>query len=435
MASLYDQLTFKTLRNNQNLGENQNLGNNQNNSGQPWYNAQSVLPIDFGVQKFANYASNALPNNQNNSGQPWWMNADRSRYSSPMMPPMLDQTGQMGASNYQAPNTLDPNWQHQLRLQEMQANAPDTPKTGIWQSLKSKLGNIPFPSVANVINKITRPGADQSFAGYPSGAASRGGLYATEVANMQKLADMGRLTSGGKDWVSGLNVVSGFGDYNKGMQKSLDRFTQTAKDLEKAGKFKGYSEDEDSLDKLAAYYKAQYGPVKGNAVLQRLLHTRQMTGPDSTGDVSTTKITAPARDQIDQGGVGDSGFNPTFDQPSSPQSEPTWHEATAARDTVAGPGFGSGAYWAQGGRVDYNRGRVVNPGGYQGKDDEYDTSWRAFTQNPTPDLTDLDIDDALRLGLSTKQVYQRWMDRRNWRKNKAQGGRVGYFDGGLAGLL
>jgi hypothetical protein len=70
------------------------------------------------------------------------------------------------------------------------------------------------------------------------------------------------------------------------------------------------------------------------------------------------------------------------------------------------------------------------PGGYGGKDAEYDTSWKAFTQNPGPDLTDLDIKDALRLGLTTKQVYQRWMDRRNWRKqNKAQGGRIGFQEG------
>jgi hypothetical protein len=124
-----------------------------------------------------------------------------------------------------------------------------------------------FPSISHLINKITRPGANLSFAGYPSGAASRGGLYATEVANMQKLADMGRLTSGGKDWVSGKNVVSGFGDYNKGMQKNLERFEQTAED-------KGFKD----LDELEAYYKAQYGPIKNNAVLQRLKHAQQMTG-------------------------------------------------------------------------------------------------------------------------------------------------------------
>ena len=186
-----------------------------------WYDNQnmgSAFPLlDYGVNKLANYASNALSNNQNN-------------YS-------------------------------------------DAEKTGIGKifgSLKNKLGNIPFPSIAHLINKTTRPGADLSFAGYPDGTASRGGLYANEVANMQKLADMGRLTSGGKDRISGKNVVSGFGDYNKGMEKSLDRFEQTAKD-------KGYGEDENSLDKLAAYYKSN----KLNATLQRLKHAQQMTGDKS----------------------------------------------------------------------------------------------------------------------------------------------------------
>ena len=46
----------------------------------------SVLPIDYGVQTLANYTNNAMGNNQNNSGLQWWMNADRSRYPSPMMP-------------------------------------------------------------------------------------------------------------------------------------------------------------------------------------------------------------------------------------------------------------------------------------------------------------------------------------------------------------
>ena len=78
----------------------------------------SVLPIDFGVQKFANYANQNLNTSPNNSGLAWWMNADRSRYPSPMMPEMLDQTGEMGAytNTPQAPtlNTLDPNWQNEL---------------------------------------------------------------------------------------------------------------------------------------------------------------------------------------------------------------------------------------------------------------------------------------------------------------------------------
>jgi hypothetical protein len=333
-----------------------------------WYDNQnmgSAFPLlDYGANKLANYASNALSNNQNNYSRNQ-NNTGLFDYRNALG----DNWATSSAPLETIPSRVNTTYPQNVNFYDDSEHYPITPdaeKTGIWGSLKNKLGNIPFPSIAHLINKTTRPGANLSFAGYPDGTASRAGLYATEVANMQKLADMGRLTAGGKDRISGKNVVSGFGNYKEGMQKSLERFKETAAAHEKAGKFKGYGEDEDPLDKLAAYYKAQYGPVRGNAVLQRLKHAQQMTGSDSREDVSTTKITAPAGDQITQGGGGDSGFNPTFDQPSSSHSEPTWHEATAARDTVAGPGFGSGAYWAQGGRVGYNRGRVVNPGGYAG---------------------------------------------------------------------
>jgi len=143
----------------------------------------------------------------------------------------------------------------------------------------------------------------------------------------------------------------------------------------------------------------------------------------------------------DRTGIGDHDRGTfTGDHPDAPTKTPEqggWHPGVG-RDQPSGDFAGKGSgrtgppgrNYNMGGRIGYERGRVVNPGGYQGKDSEYDTSWRAFTQNPGPDLTDLDIDDALRLGLSTKQVYYRWMDRRNWRNpNKAQGGRIGYREG------
>jgi hypothetical protein len=191
-----------------------------------------------------------------------------------------------------------------------------------------------FPSISHLINKITRPGANLSFAGYPSGAASRGGLYATEVANMQKLANMGRLTSGGKDWVSGKNVVSGFGDYNKGMQKNLERFEQTAED-------KGFKD----LDELEAYYKAQYGPIKNNAVLQRLKHAQQMTGG------------------IDGGSPGDGGGKISPPGPRMDQSQYDDYMGQPGRDLGHGMNIEDRSQiadtWAQGGRVGYNEGGRV----------------------------------------------------------------------------
>ena len=108
MASIYDQLTFDTLRNNQN--------------------------------------TNLLPNNQNtnNQGLAWWMNADRGRWPSPMMPPMLDPSKQMGASNYRGPQGLP--------FHPSQGNIPYAPEektaldfskfirpiTGVLQGIKDK---------------------------------------------------------------------------------------------------------------------------------------------------------------------------------------------------------------------------------------------------------------------------------------------------------
>ena len=72
------------------------------------------------------------------------------------------------------------------------------------------------------------------------------------------------------------------------------------------------------------------------------------------------------------------------------------------------------------------------PGGYAGDDDYKGISWNDFVNDPGIDIKDTDIDDALRLGLTTKQVYHRWMDRRTNRLgNKAQGGRIGAQEGGL----
>ena len=71
---------------------------------------------------------------------------------------------------------------------------------------------------------------------------------------------------------------------------------------------------------------------------------------------------------------------------------------------------------ARGGRVGYNRGRVVNPGGYSGN--TYSDFLADKTVIPHPD------------DKSWRDVFYRWLDSR-----KAEGGRVNYFDGGIAGLL
>jgi hypothetical protein len=367
--------------------------------------------------------------------EPWWLNADNSRYNT------ISNANNYGSTyginmnrnfapqNFETiPNRVDTTYPQNVNFYDDSEHSyipPDAEKTGIWESLKSKLGNIPFPSISHLINKTTRPGADLSFAGYPDGTASRGGLYETEVANMQKLADMGRLTSGGKDRISGKNVVSGFGNYNEGMQKSLDRFKETA-----AAKGFGTEEDPD-LDRLKTYYENRYGPIRDNAVLQRLTHARQMTGgndgnnwTDGT-DGGSFKTGDKNYGFDDSGGFTGEGLggssgpseNYGFDDSGSFSGEGFGDSSGPSEDYGFDDSGGfTGEGWAKGGRIGYNRGRVVNPGGYSGN--TYSDFLADKTVIPHPD------------DKSWRDVFYRWLDSR-----KAQGGLIGYFDGGIAGLL
>ena len=67
---------------------------------------------------------------------------------------------------------------------------------------------------------------------------------------------------------------------------------------------------------------------------------------------------------------GGGTFDPAMDPRGRRDPTPSWHGATAARGQtfertggqegqVAGPGFGRGAYWAEGGRVGYQDGELV----------------------------------------------------------------------------
>jgi len=98
----------------------------------------------YDTDYFRNY-NNQLPNTQNNSGLAWWMNADRSRYSSPMMPGMLDQTGEMGAyTNIPQYRSETEKFKTRFDPTEIQA-APES--TGIFENLKNKLKGFTTPTM------------------------------------------------------------------------------------------------------------------------------------------------------------------------------------------------------------------------------------------------------------------------------------------------
>ena len=97
-----------------------------------------------------------------------------------------------------------------------------------------------------------------------------------------------------------------------------------------------------------------------------------LTQIQDPGKGGVTVDTSTTGGPVTTGGGG--VFNPAMDPKGQLNTSNTWHGATkerqAAGKQVAGPGGGSGAYWAKGGRVGYNRGRVVNPGGYAGEEVE-----------------------------------------------------------------
>ena len=112
--------------------------------------------------------------------------------------------------------------------------------------------------------------------------------------------------------------------------------------------------------------------LKGKAVGGDILRWyRNRTGTSDRFTETGELIQTPRPDAggaVTTGGGG--GFNPVYDR-TPPGVRPSWHGATAAREQafrdtggksgqVAGPGFGQGAYWAQGGRVGYANGELVD---------------------------------------------------------------------------
>ena len=251
-------------------------------------------------------------------------------------------------------------------------NRPSIPQTGImrniWEGTKNLASNF---SPTGIINALTfRKGADQSFGGYPDGTFSRAGLFPQEVQNLEALADQGLLRSGAQD-AFGTNVVSQFGDYNQHMADKKAQFEAKLQDKDYLSRFENPDEI-NTLEDLYKAYQTKYGP--NSAIARRLNHYANFGG--ATDASVADKITTGAPEWISgrtepiapvtTGGGGT--FDPRFDQRgrrdpgSKPYGQATWRGATAAREKtfadtggtqgqVAGPGFGKGAYWAEGGRV------------------------------------------------------------------------------------
>jgi hypothetical protein len=91
--------------------------------------------------------------------------------------------------------------------------------------------------------------------------------------------------------------------------------------------------------------------------------------------------------------------------------------------TPQSPSDARGTPFAQGGRIGYNRGRVVNPGGYAG-----DTDFTTWLEKQDIDIKTLNLDDLTSLQLEWDKIRPKHLD-------QADGGRVRFFYGGIATAL
>ena len=256
-----------------------------------WYdnrNMGSAFPLmDYGSNQLAEYANNALPNTQNNPGLSWWMNSDRGRYASPMMPDNLTQD--LGAANYRAPfpgSAYSP----QRGFEEMQfdetVQAPDE-KTGFSFPLSSLFS--PFNkgigrAVAGaqwIGEKFKRPEAKQRF--YDE--VMQGRSLEPYQTGMYKGNEYGLYNS-----PSGLKVGSDIIGWGEGYEKNLDSMfgSQSIEEMEEKQLdwFRDRVRKGKSISQRGYGLLDKYGYGGGNIGDQR--PGRTITGTTAPGTGTTT---------------------------------------------------------------------------------------------------------------------------------------------------
>ena len=195
---------------------------------------------------------------------PGWTNAEiiqGYRDEDATMPPMLDPTGQMGAANYQAPQTIFPD---QVAFDQGFIDAKDYSATGTLadpaekmdfvteqdtaESLYQKAKNYLGENVADSIDwaSVIAKGLFNSYIGKPvtllfdalGGAGEGGPTFQT-----QKAIELGLAKEGETQDIYGINTQSAFGDYD---EYNVDRVEELETALEKArGK---YDTEQEYLD-------------------------------------------------------------------------------------------------------------------------------------------------------------------------------------------
>ena len=150
------------------------------------------------------------------------------------------------------------------------------------------------------------------------------------------------------------------------------------------------------------------------AKTDELAMLNNVTG-NNTGDTTITTDTSTG----DGGGYDPNVHGPTnYGVGSGGQQSYDTGQGFGAHATSGGPvsnKTGRGRQdWAQGGRIGYNRGRVVNPGGYQGDEFEDENIFEFMQDQGVPHSQmvegkspfDLRIDELMDTGMSWQEAYE-----------------------------
>ena len=333
-----------------------------------------------------------LNTNQDNS--PWWMNANRSRYPSPIMPPMLDQTGQMGASNYQAPppatvypqgDDLDANWANESMVQ-----APE--KTGILQNIKNWGGNI----LDNTIMGRIAGGFDAT--------NKRAFNYNPELQG--QIDFLKRNKAYGTDQ-SGLNKITHGALADKNLQSMFGSNDLQAMYENQLGKYQKTYDDMDDEAKKLRYYNKFIKPARIEQ--KKALEAQQQAAEARAVTERQAGATANQMTQRREG-RGGTHMSRSRDQGGLGISQAQAQQVSDANRAAGMGGWGL----AHGGRAGYNRGRVVNPGGYAGEEEFEDENILEFmrdqgvphsemAEGPSP--FDIRVQELVDEGMSWQQAW------------------------------
>ena len=287
------------------------------------------LMMNYGINTLANKFNKYAGSNDRldyDEGLSDWGSPMGPVPDAPSMPPMLDQTGQMGASNYRAPQGIPFN--------------PDQGNRGRWdqQNVPDKKGFSFNPlnwGIGGMMKKAFEPNTPE------------------ENFGRKYFEDRNTLSSSGRtygnqayDVFAGKNVASAFGQGMGGAaQKRIDRINKTLSDWEA----KAAEGDEDAIQRLKTTTLRRRSDEFKKQLAQ---YNKDLAAGTGGADTTGGYITKTTPDGGGYTGPRTYDFDRAAFQRSGGQR--------ASRDGFTDPGRGSyGPHMAYGGRIGYQEGELV----------------------------------------------------------------------------